>query len=94
MSLPNSDSTNNENSQSSKTKNSDKLAGEFCKSTSLHGFGFLYNAKTMAERLLWIFAIVATMVVSVFFLALNTDAYINSRLATNIESSTADLSVS
>ena len=95
MSLRNSDSTNNKKSPLLTSESRiGKLTREFCKSTSLHGFGFLYNAKTVAERLVWILAIVAMMGVSVFFLILNTNAYLKSGLNTNIESSTADLSVS
>ena len=66
----------------------------FCESTSLHGFSFLYHSKSVAIRLVWIFAIVAMMGVGTFFLVDNTDTYLKSRLVTNIESSTDDLDVS
>ena len=71
-----------------------KITKKFCESTSLHGFSFMYNANTIAEKLIWIFAIVAMMGVITFFVVDNTDAYLKSRIVTNIESSAANLDVS
>ena len=71
-----------------------KILEEFCELTSLHGFSFLNKANTIAVKLIWIFAIIVMMGVGTQFIVNNTDAYINSRLVTNIESSTANLSVS
>ena len=67
---------------------------DFCESTSLHGFSFLYHSKTKVTKSIWIIAIVALLGVGIFFLVDNTDAYIKSRLVTNIESFTDDLDVS
>ena len=53
----------------------------------------MYNANTIAEKLIWIFAIVAMMGVITFFVVDNTDAYLKSRIVTNIESSAANLDV-
>ena len=71
-----------------------KILEEFCELTSLHGFSFLNKANTMAVKLVWISAIIVMMGVGTQFIVNNTDAYINSRLVTNIESSTANLSLS
>ena len=71
-----------------------KIIEEFCDLTSLHGFSFLNKANTIAVKLVWISAIIGMMGVGTQFLVNNTSAYINSRLVTNIESSTANLSVS
>ena len=89
-------------SQSSKKRSSLKLAEgntkkilkKFCESTSLHGFSFLSKANTVAVKLIWILALISVMGVGMFFLIENTQTYINSRLVTNIESSTSNLSVS
>ena len=67
---------------------------EFCESTSLHGFSFLYNAKSIGVRLVWIFAIVAMMGVGTYFLVDNTNAYLKSKLMTSTESSSSYLDVS
>ena len=71
-----------------------KILEKFCELTSLHGFAFLNNANSIAVKLVWVFAIIAMMGVGTQFLVNNTEAYLNSRLVTNIESSTANLSVS
>ena len=63
-----------------------RILEEFCELTSLHGFSFLNKANSIAVKLVWIFAIIAMMGVGTQFLVNNTDAYINSRLVTNIES--------
>ena len=67
---------------------------DFCSFTSLHGFNFLYHSKSIPSRIAWIFAIVAMLGVGAFFLMNNTNTYLKSKLATNIESSTAGLDVS
>ena len=43
---------------------------------------------------IWTLVIIGMSGVGIAFLVMNTDAYVRSRLVTNIESSTADLSVS
>ena len=67
---------------------------DFCSFTSLHGFNFLYHSESIPSRIAWIFSIVAMLGVGAFFLMINTNTYLKSKLATNIESSTADLNVS
>ena len=67
---------------------------EFCELTSLHGFSFLNKANYTGMKLVWILAIIGMMGLGIVFLVNNTEAYMKSRLATYIESSTANLSVS
>ena len=71
-----------------------KIIDEFCDLTSLHGFSFLNKASNTVVKIIWIIAIIGMMGVGIVFLIDNTDAYMKSRLETNIESSTANLSVS
>ena len=71
-----------------------RILEEFCELTSLHGFSFLNKANTIAVKLVWILAIISMMGLGIVFLVNNTDAYMKSRLVANIESSTANLSVS
>ena len=66
----------------------------FCESTSLHGFSFLSMANGVFTKLVWILAIISMTVVGAVLLLKNTNDFMNSRLVTNIESSTAPLSVS
>ena len=66
---------------------------DFCKSTSLHGYSYLYIANTFFMKMVWIFVIIVMTGLGAVFLTMNTDAYIKARLSTNIESSTAKLHV-
>ena len=91
MTLPTNNHKNMFTSSDSKTG---RMIEEFCELTSLHGFSFLYKANTIAVKMIWILAIFSVTAVGIFFLIGNTEAYMHSRLATNIESSTANLSVS
>ena len=70
------------------------IVREFCESTSLHGFNFLYNAKSLTVRLLWIFSILVMMGFGAFFLVKNTNAYLKSKLRTSTDSSSSYLDVS
>ena len=70
-----------------------KVIKDFCESTSLHGYSYLYIADTFFMKMVWIFVIIVMTGLGVVFLTINTDAYIKARLVTNIESSTAKLQV-
>ena len=67
---------------------------EFCNSTSLHGYSYLNNFENIIIKVLWAFVILTMTGLGCFFVATNTSDYIQTRLVTNIESATADLSVS
>ena len=71
-----------------------KIFKKFCDSTSLHGYSYLYIANSTVMKSVWTLVIIGMSGVGIAFLVINTDAYVRSRLVTNIESSTADLSVS
>ena len=67
---------------------------DFCQSTSLHGYSYLKNFSSFWLKVLWIFVILVMTGLSIAFLVSNTNEYFEARLVTNIESSSADLSVS
>ena len=90
----NNSSNNQKNVLTSSDSKFGKMIEEFCELTSLHGFSFLYKSSKITVKMIWILAIISVIGVGVFFLIGNTKAYIQSRLVTNIESSTANLSVS
>ena len=94
MSFLKSDPENIEGKNMSTSEYRNMKVRDFCESTSLHGFSFMYHSKTIATRSVWVIAIVALLGVGTFFLVDNTDAYFKSRLVTNIESFTDDLDVS
>ena len=70
-----------------------KIVKEFCESTSLHGYSYLYIADTISVKLIWVFVIIVMTGIGTAFIAINTDAYIKARLVNNIESSTSNLRV-
>ena len=95
MTLPMNNSSNNQkNMLTFSDSKTGKMIEKFCELTSLHGFSFMYKAENITVKMIWIIAIISVIGIGVFFLIGNTEAYMHSRLATNIESSTANLSVS
>ena len=70
-----------------------KVIKDFCESTSLHGYSYLYNTESIVLKLVWFIIIMGMTGLGVFFFVENTDAYIKARIVTNIETSSADLSV-
>ena len=66
---------------------------QFCGSTSLHGYPYLYIVNNVILKIVWILVIVLFTGIGIGFLISNTKEYINSRLVTTIESSSAPLDV-
>ena len=71
-----------------------KVIQDFCESTSLHGYSYLYNTDSIVLKFVWFIIIIGMTGLGIFFFVENTDAYIKARIVTNIETSSADLSVS
>ena len=44
-----------------------KILEKFCELTSLHGFAFLNNANSIAVKLVWVFAIIAIILLITYF---------------------------
>ena len=57
-------------------------------------FRYENNFENIIIKVLWAFVILTMTGLGCFFVATNTSDYIQTRLVTNIESATADLSVS
>ena len=76
------------------TRQMAKIFNDFSVATSLHGYGYLQSANSMTLKFIWILVILIMTGLGVTFVAINTDEYFKARIITNIESSTADLSVS
>ena len=71
-----------------------KIFKDFCQSTSLHGYSYLYNTNSLALRIVWICVILIMTYLGITFLVNNTNAYLKSTIVTSIETSSASLSVS
>ena len=70
------------------------IFNDFLVATSLHGYGYLHSVNSMALKVVWALVIVIMTGLGVMFVAINTEKYFEARIITNIESSTANLSVS
>ena len=66
---------------------------DFCQSTSLHGYSYLYGNSNLALKFVWLFVILAMTGLGIFFLVLNTKQFLEARIDTTIETSSAPLSV-
>ena len=71
-----------------------QVTQEFCESTSLHGYSYIVNGDSIVVKLIWVIAIICFTAIGTLFVVVNTEDYLNSRLVTSIESSTATLEVS
>ena len=68
---------------------------DFCESTSLHGYSYLYIAKSNAPlKVFWVIVIFVMTGLSTVFLVKNTKDYFKADIVTTIKSSSANLSVS
>ena len=70
-----------------------KIFKNFCESTSLHGYSYLYIVDSLISKLLWMFAILFANFMGIFLFVRNTSEYIKSGIVTNIDTSSANLSV-
>ena len=71
-----------------------KVFNEFCESTSLHGYTYWYNADSVILKVAWAVVILAATCLGMVFLANQTKEYIDGRILTTIETSSAPLDVS
>ena len=76
------------------TRQMANIFNDFLVATSLHGYGYLHSVNSMALKVIWALVIVMMTGLGVMFVAINTQKYFEARIITNIESSTANLSVS
>ena len=76
------------------TRQMANIFNDFLVATSLHGYGYLHSVNSMALKVIWTLVIVMMTGLGVMFVVINTEKYFEARIITNIESSTANLSVS
>ena len=74
--------------------NSRKVLNDFCESTSLHGYSYWYSADSLILKVAWTFVILAATCLGVVFLGNQTREYLDGRILTTIETSSARLDVS
>ena len=71
-----------------------KIFKDFCESTSLHGYSYLYIAQSKFLKILWVIVLLTMTSLGIKFLVDNTMDYIEADVVTTIKSFTANLSVS
>ena len=67
---------------------------DFCDSTSLHGYTYLSNGTSIAQKVFWVIIIITMTAIGLSLLVQNTGDFCNSRIVTTIDSSSAPLDVS
>ena len=75
------------------TTASRRLFKEFCESTSLHGYSYLYNANSIILKITWALIISIATGLGVRFLTEQTKSYLDGAIITSIETSSAPLKV-
>ena len=71
-----------------------KVFKDFCESTSLHGYGYIYNNESIALKLFWLFIILNMTGLGILFLVTNTMEFLEHKVYTTTETSSAPISVS
>ena len=71
-----------------------KVFKDFCESTSLHGYSYLYIATSTLMKIIWIVWIIIATALGIGFVVSNTKDYLGAKIVTTIESSSAPLDVS
>ena len=66
----------------------------FCESTSLHGYNYLSNGTSIAQKVFWVIVITTMTATGISLLIQNTGDFVDSRIITTIDSSSAPLDVS
>ena len=70
-----------------------KVFRDFCESTTLHGYSYLYIATSILMKIIWMIVIVSMTALGIGFVVNNTNDYLEAKILTTIESSTAPLDV-
>ena len=71
-----------------------KVFKDFCESTSLHGYGYIYNNDSIVLKSFWLFVIFSMTGLGIFLLVQNTVEFLQHEIYTTTETSSAPISVS
>ena len=71
-----------------------KVLKDFCHSTSLHGYNYFHIADSVLAKTVWAMIILTATGTGLYFLVINTQAYMKATITTSIESSSDILLVS
>ena len=71
-----------------------KVLKDFCESTTLHGYNYFHIADSILVKTVWAIIILIATGLGLYFLVINTQAYMKATIVTSIESSSDILHVS
>ena len=71
-----------------------RIVKDYCESTSLHGYSYLYINNSILGKIFWATVILITTGLAVTCLVINTRAFMKATIATDIESNYENLRVS
>ena len=71
-----------------------KALKDFCESTTLHGYSHFYIADSTFSKMFWAIIMLVTTGIGITLLVINTKAYMDATIVTNIESVFDNLHVS
>ena len=71
-----------------------KVLKDFCESTTLHGYNYFHIADSVLAKTVWTMIILTATGTGLYFLVINTQAYMKATITTSIESSSDNLHVS
>ena len=74
--------------------NTKKVLKDFCESTSLHGYGYIYNNDSIVLKSFWFFVILSMTGLGILLLVQNTIEFLEHEIYTTTETSSAPISVS
>lgn len=74
--------------------NTRKVLKDFCESTSLHGYGYIYNNDSIILKSFWLFVIFSMTGLGILLLVQNTVEFLKHEIYTTTETSSAPISVS
>ena len=74
--------------------NTRKVLKDFCESTSLHGYGYIYNNDSIVLKLFWLFVIFSMTGLGILLLIQNTIEFLQHEIYTTTETSSASIGVS
>ena len=74
--------------------NTGRILKDFCESTSLHGYGYIYDDHSIVLKLFWIFVILIMTGLGILLLVTNTVEFLEHKVYTTTETTSAPISVS
>ena len=66
---------------------------DFCQSTSLHGYSYIVTNDSLVLKAMWVILIMTMTGLGTYFLSINTMEFFEAKMTTDIESSSAPLTV-